>query len=175
MRKIRFHHVVCVALLAFIGFGCSGASGGDTGAAGTPSAAGSSAGNGATWSAVIDGKLISGTGTNGVAKVSLEENATVDGLSFELANYAKGPGFQFVINKDGVTQLRGGVIKTVSNYRSPDGTLYIDDMATVTITTSMAPRTTGTFSGKWKNAHYGKTNPNAPETIQITDGKFDLP
>ncbi len=175
MRKIHSHHVVCFALLVCIGVGCSGASGSNTGAAGTPSAASPSSGNGATWSAVIDGKPISGTGSNGVSEVSLQQNATIGGLSFEFGSYAKGPGFQFVIRKNGVTELKKGVIETVSNYRSADGTLYVDLSAIVTITSSKAPRTTGTFSGTWKNAHYGKSSPGAPETIQITDGKFDLP
>jgi hypothetical protein len=175
MKKIRSHHVLCFALLVCIGFGCSGASGSSTSTAGASPASGPSSGDGGTWSAVIDGKLVSGTGSNGVSEVSLQQNATIDGLSFEFGSYAKGPGFQFVIKKNGVTELKKGVIETVSNYRSADGTLYVDLSATVTITKSKAPRTTGTFSGTWKNAHYGKSGPGAPETIQITDGKFDLP
>jgi hypothetical protein len=128
----------------------------------------------ASWSAVVNGKPVSGNTTGGVAPVSLHQDATIDGLSFELGQWAKGPGFQFVIKKGGATQLKKGDITTVCNYKTPEGTLYIVVSATVTLT-SIQHRTVGTFSGKWKNAHYGKSPAGAPETLDITDGKFDLP
>lgn len=129
---------------------------------------------GASWSAVVNGKPISGNTTGGVAPVSLHQDATIDGLSFEIGSMAKGPGFQFLIRKGAATQLKKGDITTVCNYKAPDGTRYIVVSATVTLT-SIQNRTTGTFSGKWKNAHYGKSPADAPETLEITDGKFDLP
>lgn len=158
--------------------GCSGTSGSNTANADASAASGSSTSSsgGAAYSAVIDGKPVSGTGKSGAGRISLEQNATIDGLGFELGSMSgKGPGFQFVINNSGITELRDGKIKTVCNYLSPEGVLYIDDSATVTLNPGTGPRTIGTFSGRWKNAHYGKTPANAPETIQITDGKFDLP
>ena len=125
---------------------------------------------------MIDGKPFSGTTTNGANKVSLEENSTIDGLSFQLGySGVQKQGFEFVIKNSGTTELRRGHIITVCNYRAADGTLYIDDSATVTLKTGTGPRTIGTFSGRWVNAHYGNTPANAPETIQVTDGKFDLP
>ena len=129
---------------------------------------------GASWSAVVNGKTVSGNTTGGVAPVSLHQDATIDGLSFELGSWAKGPGFQFLIKNAKVTQLKAGDIVTVCNYKTPDGTRYRVVSATVTLT-SIQNRTTGTFSGKWKNAHYGKTPAGAPETLEVTDGKFDLP
>ena len=130
---------------------------------------------GATYSAVIDGKTFSGTTTNGATKVSLEQNSTIDGLNFSLGYQGQKQGFEFLVNNSGTTELRQKEIKTVCNYRSAEGVLYIVDSATVTLNAGTGTRTVGTFSGRWKNAHYGKTPADAPETIQVTDGKFDLP
>jgi hypothetical protein len=156
-------------------FACSG--NGQTGTPGASAPAGdaSSASGGATYSATIDGKPFSGNTTNGVSKISLEENSTIDGLNFSLGYQGGKRGFEFVINNNGTTNLRKDQIKTVCNYRTAGGVLYIVDSAMVTLNGGTGTRTTGTFSGRWVNAHYGKTPANAPETIQITDGKFDLP
>jgi hypothetical protein len=144
--------------------------------AGCSGATGNSSSGGSSFSAVVDGKNISGPAKNGASPVSLEQNSTIDGFSFEMGSMSgAGPGFQFVINNSGTTELRNGKIITVCNYRSPEGVLYIDDSATVTITSGSSTHVSGTFSGRWKNAHYGKTPADAPETLQITDGKFDLP
>jgi hypothetical protein len=146
----------------------AGASAAD--AADAPAASSTS---GATYSATIDGQPFSGTTTQGAAQTSLEQNSTIDGVAFQLGYEKNMQGFQFVVKNTGTTELRHDQIITVCNYRAADGTLYIDDSATVTI--NPGTRTTGTFSGRWKNAHYGKTNPNAPATILVTDGKFDIP
>jgi len=156
--------------------GCSGAAGSNADSANNASSANaSSSSGGAIYSAVIDGKPFSGTTTNGVSKISLEENSTMDGLNFSLGYQNQKQGFEFVINNSGTTQLRKDKIRTVCNYRTADGVLYIVDSATVTLNFATGSRTTGTFAGRWVNAHYGKTPANAPEAIQITDGKFDLP
>jgi hypothetical protein len=170
MQKSSFLPVSSLILLTGLFFACSG-----NGQSGSPSATSVTSG-GATYSAVIDGKTFSGTTTNGAAKVSLEQNSTSDGLSFQLG-YAdpQKQGFQFVIKNSGTTDLRKDNIITVCNYRAADGTLYIVDSATVTLNAGTGARTVGTFSGRWMNAHYGKTPADAPETIQVTDGKFDLP
>jgi len=164
-----------VVLLTFF-TGCSGAAGSNAGSASNESSANTPASSGeATYSAVIDGKPFSGSTTNGVSKISLEENNTMDGLNFSLGYQNQKQGFEFVISNAATTELRKDHIKTVCNYRTADGVLYIVDSATVTLNSGTGSRTTGTFSGRWKNAHYGKTPADAPETIQITDGKFDLP
>jgi hypothetical protein len=154
---------------------CSG--NGQTGATGdnAPAGVAISASGGATYSATIDGKPFSGTTTNGATKISLEENSTIDGLNFSLGYQGNKQGFEFVVNNSGNTELRKQQIKTVCNYRTADGVLYIVDSAAVTINPGTGTRTSGTFSGRWKNAHYGKTPADAPESIQVTDGKFDLP
>jgi hypothetical protein len=175
IRKSLF--MIVPFLSAFFLSGCSGA-GGNTAPkdskAATPSANSSSDGPG--FSAVINGKAVSGTAKGGASPVSLDQNATIDGFSFEMGSMSgAGPGFQFLINNSGTTELRDGKIRTVCNYRSPEGVLYIDDSATVTIGADASSHVSGTFSGRWKNAHYGKSPANAPEILQITDGKFDLP
>lgn len=162
-------------LFAFFA-GCSGAAGSNASSANNASSTNaSSSSDGAAYSAVIDGKAFSGMATNGVSKISLDENTTMDGLNFSLGYQNQKQGFEFVINNSGTTQLRKDKIKTVCNYRTADGALYIVDSATVTLNSGSGSRTTGTFSGRWVNAHYGNTPATAPETIQITDGKFDLP
>jgi hypothetical protein len=157
--------------------GCSGAAGsGSSKDSAAAASSGNSSSGGSGFSAIVDGKAISGPAKGGAGSVSLEQNSTIDGFSFEMGSMSgAGPGFQFLINNTGTTELRNGTIRTVSNYHSPEGVLYIDDSATVTITSGASSHVTGTFSGRWKNAHYGKTPADAPETLQITDGKFDLP
>jgi hypothetical protein len=169
-----FHFASLFLFSSILFAGCAGASGRASTQDSTPvEAVGHTAQGGASWSALVDGKPISGTTTGGVAHTSLNEDATKDGLSFEVGYSGNNPGFQFLVNQSGTTQLRGRNIRTVCNYRSPDKSLYIVDSATVTI--NPGARTSGTFSGRWKNAHYGNTPANAPETVQITEGKFDLP
>jgi hypothetical protein len=167
--------MLSLALLTGLLFGCSG--NGQTGATGANAPAGdaASASGGATYSATIDGKPFSGTATNGATKISLEENSTIDGLNFSLGYQGNKQGFEFVVNNSGTTDLRKDHIKTVCNYRTADGVLYIVDSATVTLNPGTGSRTAGTFSGRWMNAHYGKTPASATETILVTDGKFDLP
>ncbi len=51
---------------------------------------------------------------------------------------------------------------------------YIDDPITVTITSISSARVAGTFSGKY-TLQKGTGNSNSKQTIEVTDGKFDIP
>ena len=175
MQKPSFFPTLPLVLLTGLFFACSGNGQAGTTDANAPAGDATPASGGATYSATIDGKPFSGTTTNGATKISLEENSTIDGLNFSLGFQGGKQGFEFVVKNSGTTDLLKGHIKTVCNYRTADGVLYIVDSATVTLNPGTGSRTVGTFSGRWMNAHYGTTPANAPETIQVTDGKFDLP
>ncbi|HMH24654.1 MAG TPA: hypothetical protein VK563_22920 [Puia sp.] len=181
MRSIKlfqaFFPVIFPAV--FLLTGCSGATGSngskDSGVVAV-SNSGSSDGGDAHYSATIDGKPYSGSDNNRASRVSLQENTTIDGLSFQLGRVnGQKQGFDFVISNNGTTHLKQAQIRTVCNYHSPEGVTYIDDTATVTISVISSSRVSGVFSGRFINAHYGNPPGNWPEAIQITEGKFDLP
>src|ERR1700761_1482839 len=127
MKKLKAHFLSSYSALAALFLaglflaGCSGPSGSNAGSLDTSSS------SGATYSATIDGKPFSGTATNGATKISLEQNNTIDGLNFSLGFQGGKQGFEFVVNNSGTTDLRKGQIKTVCNYRTADGVLYIVD------------------------------------------------
>lgn len=58
-------------------------------------------------------------------------------------------------------------------YVTKDWTVYVDDGLTVNITTLGATRLSGTFSGKYRLENVN--TPNAKVSLQVTDGKFDIP
>lgn len=158
-----------ISALSFAG--CTGATGG------TPASGQSSSSGDATWSATINGQPASGSSANRASFVSLDQDNNITGMAFQLGhNQQQKQGFDFVILKSGTTVLLADKIRTVCNYYTPEGLTYVDDSATATITSSGSQRASGIFSGRFKKVNYGTPPPgNFPETIEITNGKFDLP
>ena len=76
-------------------------------------------------------------------------------------------------NKAGTTTITILPKFSFEGYVTKDWVVYVDDGLTVNITTLSATRVSGTFSGNYRleNAN----TPNAKVSLQVTDGKFDIP
>lgn len=93
-----------------------------------------------------------------------------------------GAGFDFRINKNGVTEFKAGYVDMIAptlhfSFFDTTGISYIGDGMVVNVASLTTNRLTGSFSGKFmKNKYQIKENgsANAPQIIEIRDGKFDL-
>ncbi|HEX4372066.1 MAG TPA: hypothetical protein VHZ50_02065 [Puia sp.] len=93
-----------------------------------------------------------------------------------------GAGFDFRINKEGATEFKSGYVNMIApalhfSFFDTTGISYIGDGMVVNVASLNTNRLTGTFSGKFvKNKYQIKEDgsANAPQIIEVTDGKFDL-
>jgi hypothetical protein len=91
-------------------------------------------------------------------------------------------GFDFKINKEGSTVFKTGyanilVPDLLFDFFDTSGISYTGDGMVVIVTSLTANKLTGTFSGKFvKEKSQIKENgsANAPQVIEVSDGKFDL-
>ena len=93
-----------------------------------------------------------------------------------------GAGFDFKINKQGRTEFETGyantlVPKLLFKFFDTTGVSYIGDGMVVNVTSLTVNRLVGTFTGKFVKEKYQikeNRSPGIAQTIEVTDGKFDL-
>lgn len=136
----------------------------------------SSAGE-ASFSCKLDGKEISGKGTdqniNGAFHLTGENKGQIFFRLSDINN--SGDKLQFQVPaRTGQTIINNAPNHNYIGYVTQDLANYIDDSITVTINSFSAARVSGTFSGKY-SLQEGSGNNNSKQTIEVTDGKFDIP
>ena len=174
-----------ILLSSFLLYSCSGNTNANavkdessTATASATSSGASAATGDASFSCTLDGKSFSGKGSNGNINMAFhsKDQHKKGKISFMLADLNDiSQKLDFEIpGKAGTT--------TIQNLSPQDSyvgliltgfTEYIDDPVTVNVTSITASRVTGTFSGKY-TVEKGSDS-NAKQTIEVTDGKFDIP
>lgn len=173
MKQIPF--LLLLFLVGFIVPSCGGSGTGNKSKEEDPAV---SSDSNASFSCMLDGKKFSGSGTDQNANAAFHLKGTNEGqISFRLADLSSQGIYENYLafrvpGKEGSTTLRvtgnddqyGYVVKRDINYN--------DNPLTVTITSISPTRVSGTFSGTYTVAVSGY---DAKQTIQVTDGKFDIP
>lgn len=131
----------------------------------------------ASFSCMLDGKSFPGTGTDQNINAAFHLTGDDKGQIFfrlsDMNNIGDKLMFQ-VPAKEGSTTFSVSPTYSYEGYTTSDFTSYLDDPVTVTITSITATRVSGTFSGKYILSE-GSGNSNSKQTIEVTDGKFDIP
>lgn len=131
-----------------------------------------------TFTCTIDGKPITIKVTNSFFEMTLDpySKGPKDGIELLDGSHTK-EGFQFEIKKEGTTTFRGMAgVNALLTYFNSNGVQYLPDEESnviANVTSYNGTHVTGTFSGKF-NRYEGAPANNAPASIMITDGKFDL-
>jgi hypothetical protein len=145
-----------------------------TQASATQASSASSAG--ASFSATIDGTQFSSD--KGTDNLNAAFSITADGqqrLFFMLAdpdNPVRKLNFD-IPDKEGPTTISILPKYSFEGYVTKDWVVYVDDGLTVNITSRSATRLSGTFSGNYRLEN--EKTPNNKVSLQVTDGKFDIP
>ncbi|HVZ96194.1 MAG TPA: hypothetical protein VG847_04920 [Chitinophagaceae bacterium] len=168
---------IVVILFVITLLSCGGASSGDakkdTVTLSSPDQASSTVtDNDASFSCMLDGKEISGKGTDQNINAAFRLTGDDKGqIFFRLSDMNNiGDKFMFQVpDKTGSTTL-----SNFSGYTTADFANYIDDPVIVNITSVSASRIAGIFSGKY-TLQQGTDNGNSKRTIEVTNGKFDIP
>lgn len=142
------------------------------------SAQASSASDGdASFSCILDGKKVSGKGTDQNINAAFHLTGDDKGQIFfrlsDMNNIGDKLMFQ-VPAKEGSTTFNVTPTNSTGGYMTSDFATYIDDPVTVTINSISSSRVSGTFSGKY-TLQKGSGNSSSKQTIEVTDGKFDIP
>lgn len=131
----------------------------------------------ASFSCMLDGKEFSGKGTDQNINAGFHLTGDDKGQIFfrlsDMNNVGDKLMFQ-VPAKEGSTTFSVSPTYSYEGYTTSDFANYIDDPVTVTINSISSSRVTGTFSGKY-TLQKGSGNNNSKQTIEVTDGKFDIP
>jgi hypothetical protein len=131
-----------------------------------------SSGGDASFSARIDGRVFSSTGTDQNTNAAFRLKGTEKHVFFKLAN-KDDPSER--LNFEVPAQQGSTTIDPAIGYAGyiKGFVTYLDDAVIVKITSITATWVSGTFSGRYK-AQKGSPA-NTPPIIQITEGKFDIP
>lgn len=170
----RFILAACIVCTSVWIAGCSGPASSEPTAPG-PASSGPS--TGANFSAIIDGtQFSSNTGTDNLnAAFVVNDDDGQKKLFFMLAdpdNPVQKLNFDLPY-KEGATTIAILPKFSFEGYVTKDWIVYVDDGLTVIVKTLSATRVSGTFSGNYRLENV-KT-PNAKVSLQVTDGKFDIP
>lgn len=131
----------------------------------------------ASFSCILDGKKISGKGTDQNINAAFHLTGDDKGqIFFRLSDMSNtGDKLQFQVPaKTGATIFSVSPTYSYEGYTASDFTTYLDDPLTVTITSITATSISGTFFGKYTLSK-GSGNSNSKQSIEVTDGKFDIP
>ena len=180
MKPINAHfilagYMVCTSLWLA---GCSGIASSESSSPGAASSTQASSGSaqGASFSAIVDGtKFSCSTGTDNLNAAFVVNEDGQKKLFFMLAdpdNPVQKLNFDLPY-KAGATTITILPKYSFEGYVTKDWTVYVDDGLTVNITTLGATRVSGTFSGNYRLENVN--TPNAKVSLQVTDGKFDIP
>jgi hypothetical protein len=131
----------------------------------------------ASFSCMLDGKEFSGSGTDQNINAAFHLKGDDKGQIFfrfsDLNNPEEKLNFQ-VAAKEGSTTFNVTPTYSYMGYTTKGYINYLDNPLTVTITSLTATRVSGTFSGTYILSK-GSADSNAKQTIEVTDGKFDIP
>jgi len=131
----------------------------------------------ASFSCILDGKEFSGKGTDQNINAAFHLTGNNKGQIFfrlsDMNNIGDKLMFQ-VPSKEGSTTIKVSPTYSYSGYITSDFATYIDDPVMVTINSISSSRVSGTFSGKY-TLQKGSGNSNLKQTIEITNGKFNIP
>ncbi len=133
--------------------------------------------NDASFSCILDGKEISGKGTDQNINAAFRLTGDDKGrIFFRLSDMNDvGPKLMFeVAAKEGSTIISASSGYSYEGYTTSDFATYIDDPVTVNITSISSSRVSGTFSGKY-TLQKGSGNSSSKQTIEVMEGKFDIP
>ncbi|HVU58056.1 MAG TPA: hypothetical protein VHD83_23505 [Puia sp.] len=131
----------------------------------------------ASFSCVLDGKTISGKGTDQNINAAFHLTGDDKGQIFFRLSDPDNTNEKFMFQvpgKTGATTFTNSPTYSYSGYMNADMASYTDDPVTVTITSISATRVSGTFSGKY-SWQKGTGSGNAKPSVEVTDGKFDIP
>jgi hypothetical protein len=180
MKPISSHFMLAECMLcAFLWLaGCFGTASSEPSSPGTASSIQASSGSstGASFSAIVDGtKFSSSTGTDNLNAAFVVNEDGQKKLFFMLAdpdNPVQKLNFDLPY-KAGATTIAILPKFSFEGYVTKNWIVYLDDGLTVNITTLSATRVSGTFSGNYRLENVN--TPNAKVSLQVTDGKFDIP
>jgi hypothetical protein len=131
----------------------------------------------ASFSCILDGKEFSGKGTDQNINAAFHLTGNNKGQIFfrlsDMNNIGDKLMFQ-VPSKEGSTTIKVSPTYSYGGYITSDFATYIDDPVMVTINSISSSRVSGTFSGKY-TLQKGSGNSNLKQTIEITNGKFNIP
>lgn len=175
----RLHFFFLLLPIGFIVASCSGSAekSGSTNNSGVNSPEASNATDDGGFSCKLDGKEFSGKGTDQNINAAFHLTGDDKGqIFFRLSNMDNiGDKLMFQVpGKVGSTTFTVSPTYSYEGYTTADFSNYIDDPVTVTITSISSTRVSGTFSGKY-TLQKGSGSNNSKQTIQVTDGKFDIP
>ena len=184
MKNIQCIPAVLLLTITIISCSGNGAPGGNEGnAAVTAASAGNvssdvaTANDDASFSCMLDGKDFSGKGADQNINVAFHLTGDNKGQVFFRLSDLNDPGQKLMFQvpaKEGSTNFSATPTYSYGGYITGDFATYIDDPVTVTINSISSSRVSGTFSGKY-TFQKGSGNSNSKQTIEVTDGKFDIP
>jgi hypothetical protein len=176
MRIPTFLDTLPLVLLTGLFFACSG--NGQTGITGANAPAGDAApaSGSASFSAIVDGvRFSSSTGTdnlNAAFRIKDDNGVKIFFMLADPDNPVQKLNFELP-DKEGSATISILPKYSFEGYVTKDWIPYLDDGVTVNVTSVSTTRVSGTFSGTYQ-LEKGKS-PTAKPTIQVTDGKFDIP
>lgn len=131
----------------------------------------------ASFSCMLDGKEFSGKGTDQNINAAFHLTGENKGQIMIRLSPLDNPGEKLMFQvaaKEGPTTFNVTPTFSYWGYISKGYINYLDNPLTITITSLTATRVSGTFSGTYTLSE-GSANSNAKQTIEVTDGKFDIP
>ncbi len=131
----------------------------------------------ASFSCILDGKEVSGKGTDQNINAAFHLTGDDKGQIFFRLSDMNDIGNKLMFQvpaKEGSTTFNVTPTNSTGGYMTSDFATYIDDPITVTINSISSSRVSGTFSGKY-TLQKGSGNSSSKQTIEVTDGKFDIP
>jgi hypothetical protein len=146
-------------------------------AAGSPIATTSISTSDASFSCKLDGKEFSGKGTDQNINAAFHLTGNNKGQIFFRLSDMNNNGDKLMFQvpaKEGSTTIKVTPVYSYGGYVTGDFANYIDDPVTVTINSISSSGVSGTFSGKY-TLQKGSGNSNSKQTIEVTDGKFNIP
>jgi hypothetical protein len=172
---------VLIFSLSFLFFSCNNKSSagnrGKDSVSDNGGTSGASSNGDASFSCMLDGKEFSGSGTDENINAAFHLKGDDKGQIFFRLSDLKEPGEKLMFQvpgKEGSTTFSVTPTFSYMGYITKGYINYLDNPLTVTITSLNAARVKGTFSGKYTISE-GFIDTNAKKTIEVTDGKFDIP
>jgi hypothetical protein len=181
MRQIKNYLLLFLSTASLLFFSCNGknsnANANKESDNSNASASGAPSKGDASFSCKLDGKTISGSGTDENINAAFHLTGDDKGqIFFRLSDMNNtGDKFQFQIpGKTGSTTFTVSPTYSYAGYSTSNFATYLDNPLTVSVSSITASGISGTFSGKYTLSK-GTGDANSKQTIEVTDGKFDIP
>ena len=172
----RLQLITTIFLSAVLFVACSDNSAANAGKV-KDSTSSSTTSDGASFSCKLDGKTISGRGTDENINAAFHLTGDDKGqIFFRLSDMNNiGDKFQFQVpGKTGSTTFSVTPTYSYAGYATSNFATYLDNPLTVTVNSITSSRISGIFSGTY-TLQKGSGDANTKQTIEVTDGKFDIP